>query len=101
MNYGEARYEHDRETFPDRIIVGTETWPNVIDRNWALVESNSHVLGDFTWTGWDYLGETGLGVVQYADQKTDPGTSFGTGFPGLTAWVGDLDITGHRRPVST
>ena len=29
MNYAEARYELDRELFPDRIIVGTETWPTV------------------------------------------------------------------------
>ncbi|MFJ9390783.1 glycoside hydrolase family 2 TIM barrel-domain containing protein [Nocardioides sp. NPDC101246] len=100
MNYGEARYEPDRETFPDRIIVGTETWPTVIDRNWALVSEHPHVLGDFTWTGWDYLGETGIGITKYADDPEAGIASFSTGYPGLTAWCGDLDITGHRRTVS-
>ena len=27
LNYAEARYDLDRELFPDRIIVGSETWP--------------------------------------------------------------------------
>lgn len=99
MNYGDARYELDKTEFPGRIIVGTETWPNQIDRNWALVEEHSHVIGDFTWTGWDYLGETGVGIVKYAeDQHT--GGGFVTAYPGLTAYCGDIDITGERRPMS-
>ena len=34
-----------------------------IDRLWRLVLDNPHVIGDFTWTGWDYLGEAGIGRV--------------------------------------
>ncbi len=65
MNYGDARYVMDRELFPNRIIVGTETFPTRIDANWKLVRENSHVIGDFTWTGWEYLGEEGAeGVHQ-------------------------------------
>ncbi|MFD5002910.1 glycoside hydrolase family 2 TIM barrel-domain containing protein [Streptomyces mutabilis] len=99
MNYGESRYALDRDLFPDRVIVGTETWPTVIDRNWALVEKYPHVIGDFTWTGLDYLGETGIGVVKYAD-AAEGGQGFSTAYPGLSAFCGDLDLTGHRRPVS-
>jgi len=99
MNYGEARYASDAEAFPDRIIVGAETWPSVIDRNWELVKAHGRIIGDFTWTGWDYLGESGIGLIQYAGDG-EGATSFSSGFPGLTAWCGDLDITGHRRPVS-
>ncbi|MCK2022682.1 DUF4982 domain-containing protein [Microbacterium sp. kSW2-24] len=99
MNYGTSRYTQDVAEFPDRIIVGAETWPAQIDENWALVRQHANVIGDFTWTGLDYLGETGLGGVKYADESTS-GSSFVTQFPGLTAWSGDLDITGHRRPVS-
>jgi beta-galactosidase len=99
MNYAEARYEMDRDLFPDRVIVGTETYPTVIAANWDLVTRNDHVIGDFTWTGWDYLGETGIGRVHYAD--ADPGRSgFSGGYPELTAFTGDIDITGHRRPAS-
>ena len=99
MNYGMARYELDKTKFPDRIILGTESWPRDIAALWRLVSANGHVLGDFTWTGFDYLGEAGIGVLRYADEAATPG-SFVSGFPGLTAWSGDLDITGHRRPIS-
>ncbi|GAA3808471.1 glycoside hydrolase family 2 protein [Cellulomonas soli] len=99
MNYGEARYEGDRELFPNRVIVGTETWPAQIDRNWDLVTRLPHVIGDFTWTGMDYLGETGIGVVRYADE-VGGGSGFSTGYPGLTAGCGDLDITGSARTLS-
>ena len=63
MNYMEARYEIDRELFPRRVIVGSETFPGKIDQLWRLVLDNPHVIGDFTWTGWDYLGEAGVGRV--------------------------------------
>jgi beta-galactosidase len=97
MNYGESRYALDHELFPDRVIVGTETWPTVIDRNWALVRQYPHVIGDFTWTGLDYLGETGIGLVRYEGGE---GGGFSSAYPGLTAYCGDLDLVGHRRPVS-
>jgi beta-galactosidase len=105
MNYGDARYELDRELFPNRVIVGAETWPTAIAQNWALVTAHPHVIGDFTWTGWDYLGEVGIGIVRYAaDGATADGSpspmSFIADYPGLTAWCGDIDITGHRRPAS-
>lgn len=100
MNYADARYAADRDLFPNRVIVGAETWPAQIAGNWALVTENPHVIGDFTWTGWDYLGETGIGVVRYADESGSAPTSFSGDYPGLTAGCGDLDITGGRRPVS-
>ncbi|MFB2554409.1 glycoside hydrolase family 2 TIM barrel-domain containing protein [Herbiconiux liangxiaofengii] len=105
MNYADARYVADRDRFPDRIIVGSETWPSSIAGNWELVQADPRVIGDFTWTGWDYLGETGLGTVRYAqpvgeaDDASASG-SFSGGFPELTAWCGDIDIAGTRRPVS-
>ena len=98
MNYMEARYEIDRELFPRRVIVGSETFPGKIDRLWRLVQDNPHVIGDFTWTGWDYLGEAGVGRVTFADDPT--AGQFGAPHPWLLAHVGDIDITGHRRPAS-
>ncbi|MCX5262594.1 glycoside hydrolase family 2 TIM barrel-domain containing protein [Streptomyces sp. NBC_00199] len=100
MNYLETRYEPDRKLFPHRIIVGSETHPTRIDRLWRLVLDNSHVIGDFTWAGWDYLGEAGIGRPGYADERTDPGQGIAGAYPWLTARVGDLDITGHRRAPS-
>ncbi|MNO14202.1 Beta-galactosidase [compost metagenome] len=97
-NYAEARYVMDQELFPNRIIVGSETFPSAIDKNWNLVKENGHVIGDFTWAGWDYLGEAGIGRVHY-DQKREP-LFIQSQYPWLTAWVGDLDILGNRRPIS-
>jgi beta-galactosidase len=106
MNYSDARYVPDRDRFPDRIIVGTETWPSSIAGNWELVQADPRIIGDFTWTGWDYLGETGIGTVRYAqsadgaEDAASEVTSFAGGFPELTAWCGDIDIIGTRRSVS-
>src|SRR3954454_985378 len=99
INYGHSRYETDREQFPDRIIVGTETFPDDIADLWRLVQDNPHVIGDFTWTGWDYLGEAGIGRVDYPDADY-VATGISAPYPWLTGWVGDIDITGHRRPQS-
>jgi len=97
-NYADNRYLKDRELFPNRIIVGGETYPSSIDRNWKLVKENGHVIGDFTWTGWDYLGESGIGKIVYDPRELLSGVV--GAYPWLSAWVGDIDITGHRRPIS-
>jgi beta-galactosidase len=98
LNYLHGRYELDRGLFPNRVIVGTETAPPDIDRLWRLVLDNPHVLGDFTWTGWDYLGEVGIGRAQHLAEGENP--SFEAPYPWITAWAGDIDITGTRRPGS-
>lgn len=99
MNYSDSRYAMDRELFPNRIILGTETFPTRIDRYWAQVQQHSHVIGDFTWTGWDYLGEVGIGRPQYVTDETAR-PSHTAPYPYLLAGCGDIDITGHRRPAS-
>ncbi|MFJ8021477.1 glycoside hydrolase family 2 TIM barrel-domain containing protein [Streptomyces sp. NPDC096311] len=99
MNYAEARYAADRELFPNRIILGTETFPTRIAGNWRLVQEHGHVIGDFTWTGWDYLGEVGIGRPQYVTES-GPAQAHNAPYPYLVAGCGDIDITGHRRPAS-
>lgn len=95
-NYMTARYENDVKTYPNRVIVGSETYPPEIARNWELVESLPQVIGDFTWTGWDYIGEAGVGIPAY---KWGEG-GFGAAYPAQFAFCGDFDITGFRRPAS-
>jgi beta-galactosidase len=98
MNYMDSRYEADRDRHPNRVIVGSETFPAQIDRLWRQVQDLPHVIGDFTWTGWDYLGEAGIGRVSDAD---DPAAAqLAAPWPWLAAWCGDIDITGQRRPAS-
>ena len=63
--------------------------------------STRNVIGDFTWTGWDYLGEAGIGRIEYGEPAGDWASAPSTAtYPWLTAWCGDIDITGHRRPQS-
>jgi len=95
-NYMTARYETDGINYPNRVIVGSETYPPEIARNWTLVKKLNHVIGDFTWTGWDYIGEAGVGIPAY---KWGEG-GFGATFPCQLAYCGDIDITGFRRPAS-
>ena len=99
LNYAEGRYTVDQELFPHRVIVGSETFPSRIGTLWPLVRDHPNVIGDFTWTGWDYLGEVGIGATAYAEDETAV-AAVEREFPYLTAWCGDLDITGWRRPVS-
>ncbi|HHV09192.1 MAG TPA: glycoside hydrolase family 2 protein [Clostridiales bacterium] len=99
-NYMVARYDIDHEQYPNRIIVGSETFTKDIPEIWKLVTDNAHVIGDFAWTGWDYLGETGIGRVGYEGNLKLTNFSFYGEYPWITAWCGDIDITGYRLPAS-
>lgn len=95
-NYMTARYEPDSVNYPNRVMVGSETYPPEIARNWGIIKNLPATIGDFTWTGWDYIGEAGVGVPAY---KFGEG-GFGAQFPCQLAYCGDIDITGFRRPLS-
>lgn len=94
-NYLTARHEMEHDMYPDRVILGTETLPADIVRLWKIVRENPHVIGDMTWTGYDYLGEAGSGVFYY-----DGRHGFMPNWPISVAYMGDMDITGYRRPMS-
>lgn len=94
-NYLTARHEMEHEMYPNRVILGTETLPADIVRLWKIVKENPHVIGDMTWTGYDYLGEAGCAVYYY-----DGRHGFTPNWPISIAYVGDIDITGYRRPMS-
>lgn len=93
-NYMVARYEADGVTYPNRVIVGSETYPPDIAKNWDLVKRLNHVIGDFTWVGWDYIGEAGIGVQKYQSDNAEDKNCC------QLAYCGDFDITGFRRPIS-
>jgi beta-galactosidase len=95
-NYQYLRYESDHEKFPGRIMMGTESVPKDAFENWQQVEKHSYVIGDFVWTGMDYLGETGIGHTQYfTDGQQDV---FAMPWPWFNAWCGDIDIIGDKKP---
>lgn len=89
-NYGNNLYEKTHEMFPERIILSSETFPARIGKNWAQVESNSYVIGDFMWTAWDYIGEAGVGLPFYGTKQAP----FSKPYPCMLAGCGSFDITG-------
>lgn len=95
-NYAAFRYESDLKRFSDRIIVGSETNPADLAYNWSLVESSPRIIGDFVWTACDYLGEAGLGKIDYDDQAG----GFMGEYPYRSAYCGTLNLIGDRQPSS-
>ncbi len=89
-NYGINRYEHDLKKYPNRVIVGSETFCSDAARFWDFVQDNPRLIGDFVWAGMDYLGEVGIGSQEYAD--------YAKNFDGSLGWVsagaGRFDLTG-------
>ena len=94
-NYLTARHAPEHDLFPNRVVLGTETLPSDIVRLWKIVKENPHVIGDMTWTGYDYLGEAGSGVTYY-----DGRIPFTANWPISISYMGDIDLIGHRRPIS-
>ena len=92
-NYAASRYEMDGKLHPDRVIVGSETLPKNLYKNWQLVKTFPYVIGDYMWTGWDYLGESGLGTVRYKSFKKP-----GEDAPIISGGCGVIDICGKLRP---
>jgi beta-galactosidase len=96
-NYQWKQYGPDHTKFPHRIMMGTESVPKEAYENWQQVLKDSWVIGDFVWTGMDYLGETGIGHVYSGDRKED---YFLEPWPWFDAWCGDIDICGFKKPQS-
>ena len=105
-NYMEDLYERDHELFPERVLLGSENFPKEIGFRWPVVEKLPYVIGDFTWTAWDYIGEAGIGKSLFVDE-TDPLVKKGpwavmppstTCYPWRLANDADFDITGIRKP---
>jgi len=63
-NYQVNLYESDHARHPERVIMGTESFPRQAYASWHPAETTSYVIGDFVWTGMDYLGESSIGNAQ-------------------------------------
>ena len=97
-NYEWTEYEKDHATYPDRVMVGTESFPNQSFQNWRAVEAGSWVIGDFIWTAIDYLGESGIG---HASIHNGPGPdSFNGPYPWFNSYCGDIDLIGNKKSQS-
>ena len=98
-NYIYKRYETDHKLFPERVIWGSETHALDLYRSWGEVMRLPHVIGDFTWTAFDNLGEAGTGRYLWARDGVIDGISLGE-YPWRSCYQGDFDLCGYRRPQS-
>lgn len=98
-NYQFTEYEKDHAIAANRIMVGTESFPNQALENWNKVESLPYVIGDFVWTAMDYLGEASIGHATTTAGKVNPFDLF-LGWPWFNAWCGDLDLIGNKKAQS-
>lgn len=94
-NYLDKQYEADHAQFPERIMVGTESYAGEANNYWRQVEKNSWVLGDFVWTAMDHLGETGCGNARYTDNPMRVGLQ---PWPWFVSFAGDIDLCGDKKP---
>jgi len=91
-NYSYQKYVSDHKRLPDRIMYGSESFPLEAFDYWIVVLDNTWVIGDYVWTGFDYLGEAGIGWMGYPHK--------GSFYPWNHAFCGDIDICGFKRPQS-
>lgn len=89
-NYGIYRYKHDLKKYPQRLILGSETFCSDAYKFRELAKQEPRLVGDFVWAGMDYLGEVMVGSWEYAD--------YAETFDGGPGWVsagsGRIDLTG-------
>ena len=88
-NYASGRYPLEGEAHPGRVVVGSETFPQDIWKNWEMVKKYPYLIGDFMWVSWDYLGEAGIGAWSY-----DGAMPFNRPHPWFMAGSGAIDILG-------
>jgi beta-galactosidase len=108
-NYAFAKYEADHKKYPDRIMFATESMPPLSFENWQKAEELPYVLGNFSWTAMDYLGESGTGMPRLIDIEPDGkgGQSNSmaqiflffnfNSWPMFNNFQGDLDLIGNPK----
>ena len=86
-NYGIYRYKHDLKKYPQRLILGSETFCSDAYKFRELAKQEPRLVGDFVWAG---MGEVMVGSWEYAD--------YAETFDGGPGWVsagsGRIDLTG-------
>jgi beta-galactosidase len=90
-NYGILRYKGDLKKYPERIILGSETFCSDAYMFWEYAKKSPALIGDFVWAGMDYLGEVGIGSWEYKEYAPD----FSHGVGWVSAGSGRVDLIGN------
>lgn len=94
-NYGLYRrnyYLEGHQNNAKRIMFGSESFPPEAFDYWMAVKDHPWIIGDFVWTAWDYMGESGIGWFNWPQLQSY--------YPWHLAYTGDFDVCGWRRPQS-
>ena len=94
-NYQLGAYTSEHTRVPDRVMFGAESFAKDAFAYWKAVEDYPYVIGDFVWTGFDYLGEASIGWTGYAPNWSTIGP-----YPWHLAYCGDIDACGYKRPAA-
>jgi beta-galactosidase len=109
-NYGQETYEEDHKNYPRVVMMGTEQWTRDIHDGWRKVEAHPYVIGEFVWSGMDYIGEAGSGSSELRKIGAElPKTasielarttyvSSLWDYPAYLSGCGEIDINGKRKP---
>lgn len=92
-NYGIYRYKHDLKKYPNRLIVGSETFCKDAYAFYELAKKHTRIIGDFVWAGMDYIGETGEGCAEYSDYNFNGEKPAAR----MTGGNGRIDLLGKPR----
>ena len=76
-NYQEYRYAEDHNSYPDRIIYGSENGKST--EAWMAVDTSENIFAQFLWTGFDFMGEA-------------------RSWPVRSSGAGILDLAGFPKP---
>ncbi len=95
-NYQWQEYELDHQRFPQRVMMETESFPVEAYDSWHAVAEHSYVLGDFVWTGIDYLGEAAIGHTVLSGNPA----AYRQKYPWFVSYCGDIDLVGDKKPQS-
>jgi Beta-galactosidase/beta-glucuronidase len=76
-NYQEFRYASDHKKYPMRPLYGSENGMTL--EMWNYVADNDYIMGQFLWTGFEYIGEAGR-------------------FPMRSNTAGVIDLAGNKKP---
>lgn len=115
-DFGDIHYQLSfavaRQAMPGKAWMRSESFASSAYDHWKLVTDNPFVIGDFVWSAWDYMGETGMNIPQLIARDSDTDTSFqgqsrdlgkqASGlwgpYPWFAAGCGDFDLIGQVAP---
>jgi beta-galactosidase len=106
LDIGDVHYQLAYEALhtaqPNKAMIQSESWVANCYDNWKALEDNDCAAGDFVWTAWYYLGESGVGAARVVESGGPPLTLKDpfphVEYPWFQSYCGDIDLIGQTKP---